>query len=221
MVEYCVDKQIPLGLALPKVESEQNLKLAGRDNVVYEPESIFGVGPVTIVKSMDDGRMLVAISVNQRVEIGHQLQSVPYLMYRAVKKPSRVENKILADFTFDRLRKLSRDILGDKYVHFEKRVAESIWESQDLTALMIRIMEWFRLDSKELQRLLNEPIIENRASRYADVMEFYLRQLSQEDTPSQPDEPQAKVTPREPIHEPESDNETEDNVIQVNFGKAR
>ena len=177
MIDRCVEEKIPLALALPALDSQQNSKLISRDGSTLEPEMIVGAGPVNIVKTLDDGRMLVAINIEHRVQIRRQLQAVPYVVACGQSVPSRIENQVLADFTFERLRKLSKEILADKFYHFEKRVADTIWQNHSLSDLMVRIMEWFRLDSKELQRLLNEPVLENRASRFADVMEFYLREL--------------------------------------------
>ena len=83
----------------------------------------------------------------------------------------------MSDHTFDRLHKISREILGDKFSAFEKRVPETIWSKKDLQGLLVRVMEWFRLEGHELQKLLEEDIVEVRASMFIDVMELYYKQV--------------------------------------------
>lgn len=218
MIKRCVAENIPLGLALPDVNSEQNIRLMGREGSTLEPESIVGAGPVNIVKALDDGRMLVAINIEYRIQIQKQVQSVPYVVAKGVEVPSRIENKTLADFTFSRLRRLSKEILGDKFFHFEKRVADTIWENHSLNQLMVRIMEWFRLDSKELQRLLDEPVLENRASRFADVMEFYLRELKADHDKAESWQ-ESSTSTAEPATNKDSNDQDDNNVISVDFSR--
>ncbi len=222
MVKYCVENRSLLGLALPKYPSatgngaELDIKPNQKKIPYFQANKILSAGLVNIVKELEDGRFLIAVSIKCRFRIIDMVQSLPFFIANAVALPSRVENIGLAEHTFQRLKNVSEDILGEKFVHFEKRVPHFIWERKDLHALLVRVMEWFRLEGHELQKLLEEDVVETRAARFIDVMELYYKQLQSrlEQESSHPDisHPSKIATPL---------TSSSKNVIKVNFGKAK
>jgi hypothetical protein len=97
-----------------------------------------------------------------------------------------------ARFCFESLLSASREILGDKYLLFEEKVPDAIFQDQDLQALMLKIMDWFRLDSTMLQMLLEERYIERRAARILELMHIYMEQDQPESyTPPTPSAPRS------------------------------
>lgn len=224
MVRYCVENRCLLGLSYPKQsklvssEYENGPVSSPKKKLAYQKaHEILGAGYLNIIKELDDGRFLIAVSVKRRVKILNIKQSLPFIIADAELIPSRIDNQGLAEHTFQRLKSISRDILGDKFIHFEKRVPSFVWERQDLQALLVRVMEWFRLEGHELQSLLEQELIEDRAASFIDVMELYYNQLRSRadhelDSLDFKKESSKLLSPF---------LQAGDNVIKVNFGKVK
>ncbi|SMF62437.1 LON peptidase substrate-binding domain-containing protein [Pseudobacteriovorax antillogorgiicola] len=222
MIEYCVEHEINLGLALPKRQISSPAKAASskatikevlsQNQATYEASELFGAGPVNVLKKLPDGRFLVAVNIEQRVRLDQVVQSLPFTIARVVEENSCIEDAGKAEQLFCNLKELSESILKEKYSYFAERVPEDVWQSQDLEGLLIRVMEWFRLESRILQRLLEEPIVEERAAQFVEIMQVYLRQVG-DDVVLEP----AELEPTLIQDESEDGSDDEDNVIHVNF----
>ena len=226
LIRDCVDHQIPLGISLPKKELSRvdnrgksfDELLASNQNT-YVPSEIFGIGPVKLLKVLPDGRIIILVNVDHRVRLKQIKQSLPYYLAEVEVEDPWIEDQVLADKMYDRLLLNSYRILGDRFSTFEAKLPERLHESRDLSQLLLKIMDWFRLDAPMLQAILEEDLIEQRAMIFNEYMAIYAGSRESEDPDT--DELQSEsITTHAPPSvgwEVES-SDTGDNVIPVDFG---
>jgi len=183
MVDDCVEQNRPLGLALPRkrISTVDNSgksfqEILNSNQNTYQAHQIFGAGTVRILRTMPDGRILVTVNVLCRVKMRALIQSLPYFLAEVDVINLEPMNPQLAKAYCESLMAASRSILKDKYTLFVEKIPDLILKNYDLQALMLKILDWFRLDSEMLQLLLEDQSLEKRAARFMDYMQVYLQQ---------------------------------------------
>lgn len=202
MVEDCLEANRLLGLALPvkRISTVDNSgksfqEILNSNQNTYEAHNVFGAGPVRILRTLPDGRILIMVHIHHRVQMKNIVQALPYFLAEADFIDSIAPRPEIARFYFDNLLAVSRSILGEKFALFQEKIPEIIQQKPDLQALMLKIMDWFRLDSEMLQELLEEDEIEQRASRFLDYMRMYVEQNLPQYIPDLPEKPGAGKEP--------------------------
>jgi len=87
MVRHCIDQNLLMGVChTEKVvhhrEREQTVEEALKSNqATYKPREIFSAGPVQLLQELDDGRMLVQVDNNVRLQLGEEKQTLPFSIW--------------------------------------------------------------------------------------------------------------------------------------------
>jgi len=87
MVRHCIDQNLMIGVChtekvLHHREREQTLEEALSCNqATYKPRHIFSAGPVQLLQELDDGRMLVQVDNNVRLQLGVEKQTLPFSIW--------------------------------------------------------------------------------------------------------------------------------------------
>jgi Lon protease-like protein len=63
-------------------EREQTMEEALNSNqATYKPQEVFSAGPVQLLQELDDGRMLVQVDNNVRLQLGEEKQTLPFSIW--------------------------------------------------------------------------------------------------------------------------------------------
>ena len=84
MVRQCIDRNLLMGVChtekvLHRKEREQTLEEALNSNqATYKPRGIFSAGPVELLEELEDGRMLIQVNNEVRLQLGEEKQTLPF-----------------------------------------------------------------------------------------------------------------------------------------------
>jgi len=84
MVRQCIDQNLRMGVCqtekvLHRKEREQTLEEALNSNqTTYKPRGIFSAGPVELLEELEDGRMLIQVNNEVRLQLGEEKQTLPF-----------------------------------------------------------------------------------------------------------------------------------------------
>ena len=84
MVRQCIDQNLLMGVChtekvLHRKEREQTLEQALNSNqTTYKPQGIFSAGPVELLEELEDGRMLIQVNNEVRLQLGEEKQTLPF-----------------------------------------------------------------------------------------------------------------------------------------------
>ena len=84
MVRQCIDQNLLMGVChtekvLHRKEREQTLEEALNSNqATYKPRGIFSAGPVELLEELEDGRMLIQVNNEVRLQLGEEKQTLPF-----------------------------------------------------------------------------------------------------------------------------------------------
>lgn len=173
MIQDCVELGMPLGVPLaiprergglqkPGPQRSQSLhELLHSNQESYQPHAVFGAGPVKVLKTLDDGRLVIEIAVEERVRISRVLQDVPYLRVEGEVLPSmhgapRIEAELVSEIAA-----YSRLLLGSRFNSLG--TTDGAAEGERLSRLIYETLRWLILDPADNQKLLAEDDVVTRA----------------------------------------------------------
>jgi len=87
MVKHCIHQSMLMGVChtekvLHEKEREQTIEEAlGSNQATYKPTAIFSAGQVQLLEELDDGRMLIEIDIEERLELGEEKQTLPFSIW--------------------------------------------------------------------------------------------------------------------------------------------
>ena len=87
MVRHCIDQNLLMGVChtekvLHQREREQTMEEALKSNqATYKPQGIFSAGPVQLLQELEDGRMLIQVDNEIRLQLGEEKQTLPFSIW--------------------------------------------------------------------------------------------------------------------------------------------
>jgi len=84
MVNYCLSENVQMGVChtqkvVHQASEKKSLKEALSSNQsTYKPYSVFSVGDVQLLETLDDGRMHIFVDMKQRVRLEREIQTLPF-----------------------------------------------------------------------------------------------------------------------------------------------
>jgi Lon protease-like protein len=87
MVHHCIDKSLLLGVChTEKVvhanARQQTVEEALNSNQsTYKPFKVFSAGPVTLLEELEDGRLLIQVDNEVRLQLGEEKQTLPFSIW--------------------------------------------------------------------------------------------------------------------------------------------
>ena len=188
MVCDCIDNNILLGVAQGQaVKKLKSLSLKSGEKFAeqsaeqflnsnqenYSAASIFGAGPLTIIKEFPDGRFIVEVRVEARVEIDEIVQNVPYLQVRGtLLKDDPLEMDVELD-AVKQVLDVSRQLLGKRANLFHE-LAGFDDHHKGLSDLVYSVLKWFVVEPEEGQRILEKSSALERSQILLAWMLYFL-----------------------------------------------
>jgi Lon protease-like protein len=87
MVRHCIDHSLLMGVChtekvVHQREREHTVEEALKSNqATYKPQGIFSAGPVQLLQELDDGRMLIQVNNEIRLQLGEEKQTLPFSIW--------------------------------------------------------------------------------------------------------------------------------------------
>lgn len=168
MVQECLDSGRMLGVCQVKkvLKKAPKTKALDKNLDVYEPTPILSFGEVRLVETLEDGRMLIEVSLKARGEIASILQDSPYYLAEV--------NELADETTTDPVKEVMlRAELAARF--------EIIWKRSQggklpdllplpFSELSFAILSYLLLDPVFAQTLLEERNPIKRASILLDIL---------------------------------------------------
>ena len=89
MVRHCIDNEMLMGIChtekvLHAKAREQTIDEALNSNqATYKPREVFSAGPVSILQELEDGRMLIQVDSQVRLQLREEKQTLPFSIWSA------------------------------------------------------------------------------------------------------------------------------------------
>lgn len=87
MVRHCIDEKLLMGVChtekvVHRKEREQTIQEALSSNqATYKPRGIFSAGPVQMLEELEDGRLLIQVNNEVRLQLGEEKQTLPFSIW--------------------------------------------------------------------------------------------------------------------------------------------
>ena len=170
MVQHCLDTDTPMGLChtlkqLKAADAEQSLEQRMQSNqATYKPVTVFSAGRCELLKTLEDGRLLINIHLNARYKLGESVQTLPFTI---------ADCEPLTDLVMDDEQQRSALLTKDKIMQrllaitHEMPDAQSIlkseeWQHKDVTAFSFQLFQFLHFDSDIMQILLESNQVPER-----------------------------------------------------------
>lgn len=114
MIQYCVDTGTHCAvchvekLVRPAKENQPLSEALNSNQAVYKPVEIVSAGPVEIVQTLNDGRMMINVRLSKRYRLLQEKQTLPFVVY---------EGEVFADRTLSEEETEISWQLKDKLLH--------------------------------------------------------------------------------------------------------
>ena len=177
MIQHCLDTDTPVAIChtrkeLSAAKPTNDLKEALSSNqATYQPFDVFSAGRCQLVETLDDGRMVLNVHIEQRYKLGKPVQMLPYQVYDCFPfldhhpTPSEeVDNLLLKEKILHRLEALahadpqSREAL--------RQVMDSAeWQQMGGTEFSFRLFSLIQFAPELLQQILEMDSAHQRLSK--------------------------------------------------------
>lgn len=165
MVEDSLETGLCVGLCIPagvisKASDRVSSKDMGLKNLtLFKPQKIMGSGSVELVESLKDGRYLVNIKIQEKVEVQKIISETPYCCAEVSVLTETVRDSDYARKVYDELMQLLLQIIGQR----KEVLASFNLGSGGLVDLIRNIVSFIYLPDSIRQLILEEDLFEKKA----------------------------------------------------------
>lgn len=169
MIKDSLAKKRRVGLAHTK-----KLKSSISRHEHYEAHEIFSAGFVELIDTLQDGKMIIQIKMDQRYKIFDEIQQVPYKVVRA-ETYMDTDESLSEDQLWEMRKSLDQifiDLIGVNNEEFVNYVKSPDWQELSFEEYSFAIYSLVLFDADELQHVLE---LTTCGSRMAYLQEAVLR----------------------------------------------
>lgn len=182
MIHHCLEADALVAICHPRKEVSPGKRAANLEQALtsnqatYRPYDVFSAGRCELLETLEDGRMLLNVHVEQRYRRDHEVQLLPYQIHACTPFPDRTdtpeeqaENRILRDKIAHRLEALAHADPGAREVI--ERVAHSTdWLEKSDSAFSFALFGVIRFEAEILQELLEMDSAHARLSHTLELL---------------------------------------------------
>lgn len=87
MVHHCIDQHMLLGVCHTEKILHANARQQSTEEALssnqstYKPCGVFSAGPVEVIEELDDGRLLIRVDTNIRLQLQEEKQTLPFSIW--------------------------------------------------------------------------------------------------------------------------------------------
>ena len=164
MIHFCIDTQTPLAVChveklLRPSKPDQDAATALHSNqATYKPVTIVAAGPCQLEETLDDGRLMIEVHIQQRYRLLEAKQSLPFMIYQCDEYPDLPMTE--ADMS-------AGQQLQDKVLHrlialtahmpeLASELASPKWQQKSLEAFSFELFSVLQMDGDAMQFILEQ-----------------------------------------------------------------
>lgn len=164
MVQYCIEHDMPMGVChtqklVHPARQQQSIEEALRTNqATYKPYPVFSAGRCELVKTLEDGRMLINVHISERYHTVEVRQTLPFSIYacevyrdRPLDAEAMENAKLLQQKILKRL--LAITVNNKTAQHM---LMSDEWQNKDVIAFSFELMGIVQMDAESKQRILEQ-----------------------------------------------------------------
>lgn len=178
MVQQCIAQGMPLGIChtekvihktLP-VQTDQEALTRNQDT--YKPYSIFGAGLCKLIKTTDDGRLVVDVYIDRRLELVEEIQTLPFKTARC---------RPYLDLVLTENETQEAEVIKDKIIHrliafsggepsVVARLESPKWADKSAQDFSFEVFTIIQLEAELQQSILEDRSALSRLQTVLDVL---------------------------------------------------
>lgn len=178
MVQQCLDKRMPLAICHTEkriheakpAATEADALTSNQDT--YKPYSIFGAGLCELVSTTDDGRLVVNVFIDRRLELIEETQTLPFKIGRCRPYLDTVLTQQYAQEAETIKEKIIRRLIafsgGDPSV--VSRLESPEWANKSAQAFSFEVFSIIQFESDLQQDILEDRSALSRLQRVLDTL---------------------------------------------------
>nr|WP_283789045.1 LON peptidase substrate-binding domain-containing protein [Bermanella sp. WJH001] len=178
MVQQCIKRRMPLAIChtekviheVTPAESKAQALMQNQDT--YKPHAIFSAGLCELVNTTDDGRLLINVFIDRRLELVEETQSLPYKIGRC---------RPYLDHVFTDSECEQANVIKDKIIHrliafsggdpsVVSRLESPEWADKTAQAFSFEVFSIIQLEANTQQAILEDRSALSRLQRVLDVL---------------------------------------------------
>lgn len=178
MVRHCIEQDLPIGVCHTRKliragEAEQTREEALNNNQsTYQPEQVLSAGPVELLQELDDGRLLIRITPNQRLQLDVEKQTLPFSIWHCEVLPDKEvdekEKEALAQTREKILQRLL--VLSHDYPDIKSTLAGEYWQSMPAAEFSFAVTGMIAMPGELAQALLEETDPQQRLDNILEMI---------------------------------------------------
>ena len=164
MLKDCVREERMIGVChtrktIRAAKQNQTLAEAMHSNqATYQPQAVFSAGYCTIIETLEDGRLLAEIRIEQRLQIISEIQSLPYRIVASIPlldEPLEDSQQLAANADLQaRINQRLVDLIGPANPAFATLVQGSEWQALAPEEFSFQLFQTLRFDPDIMQMTL-------------------------------------------------------------------
>ena len=164
MIQFCLDSQTPLAvchvekLLRPSKPDQDRLMVLQSNQATYKPVTIVAAGPCQLDETLDDGRLMIQVNIQQRYRLLEAKQSLPFMIYECEEYPDLP----MTDEDLSAARQLQ-----DKVLHrlialtahmpeLSGELASATWQQKSVEAFSFELGSVLQMDGDAMQFILEQ-----------------------------------------------------------------
>ena len=180
MVEYCIEHDMPMGVChtqklVRPAKQQQTLEEALSSNqATYKPYPVFSAGRVELIKTLEDGRMLISVHINERYQAIEARQTLPFSIYACEVYSDEPVNDLILKQAEQLKQKILKRMLAitSSAKEAQQLLGSDEWQNKKAVAFSFEIMGIVQCNAE-----LKQQILEKRSP--VDRLEAVLRLLNE------------------------------------------
>ncbi|WP_040556493.1 LON peptidase substrate-binding domain-containing protein [Reinekea blandensis] len=162
MVEHCIETGLPLAIChvekqVREAPKDQTLSEALNSNqATYRPVQLVTAGECRLHETLQDGRMMISVALDQRYRLDREVQALPFMIFDATPvdddpmSPEEAhEAQLLKDKLMHRLLALTADS-----VEIQATLNSDTWIQKPVDAFSFELFSLLQTDPDIMQNLL-------------------------------------------------------------------
>lgn len=182
MIHHCLETGMPVAICHTRKEispgkQTRNLAEALNSNqATYRPYDVFSAGHCELLETLEDGRMVLRVHLEQRYRREQVVQLLPYQVYECTpfedREPDAAEreaNAVLRDKIIHRLQALSHPEPAARQA-IDRLATSTEWQTKSDSAFSMQLFGLIRFDAELLQELLETDSAHQRLQRTLELL---------------------------------------------------
>lgn len=177
LINDCVSSNRLVGVShtlktIHQPTKQQTLEQALSSNqATYKPREVFSAGVCEILETTSDGRIIANVSINQRLNLVEEMQSLPYRIVSCTELEDETSTTPSEDASLQNsINARLIEIVGSEQPELAKALVDPEWKNIEPAEFSFRIFQFLRFEADLMQMILEEQSANTRLEMIWDLL---------------------------------------------------